>query len=245
MSRAACESAGARRTASDQVLGRIMVGEPKLASVRHRTLLTSLIASAILAATPGYSIEPTREMSTEDEKKAAAGDDYQILELVLLDLIEFKDFSPSIDVGTKSDIVLSEKTAGSSGLLSDGQLGIEFDGKRTDLIPAAIREGLRSRNPNEPVSLRGFKSSSPKILVRDLSALERFRKSERNSEFKRTYPNARGYVKAWLPGYSTDGQTAVPRALLGPTPHTATATYMLTKKNGRWTVVWRKVARYL
>jgi len=207
-------------------------------------LLTCLLASAILAEVPGQRTEPTRDRPTEGEKQAVGDDDYQVLEMVLLDLIDFKEFTPLVDDGKKTDIVLSEKTAGStgtmgsSGFLSDDQLRGESHDKKPYLIPADIRADLRRRNPKEPVSLRGFKPSRTKILLRDLSGLKRF------GEFERKHPDARGYVEAWLPGYSKDGQTAVLRAWFGPTSHGATATYMLANKKGRWAIVWRKVAYY-
>ena len=115
--------------------------------------------------------------------------------------------------------------------------GESFD-KSPHRIPPVIRADLRRRNPNEPISLATFKPVSKKILVRDLDGLHRFGK------FEEKYPNAQAYVETWLPGYSKDGQSAVLRTSFGPTPHGATATYMLAKKDGRWTVVWRKVSYY-
>ncbi len=64
-------------------------------------------------------------------------------------------------------------------------------------------------------------------------------------DFLDKYPQALGYVIAWLPGYAADGQSAVFRARFGPTAHGATLTYLLTRKDGRWTVVWRKTRFYV
>jgi hypothetical protein len=204
---------------------------------RFRPFLTGLVASAILAAVPGHCTELTQDGPTEGEKQAARDDDHRIIEVVLLDLIDFEE-AHTFGRGKKTTIVLGEETAGSPFYLSDGQLDGEAHDEKKYLVPADIREDLRRRNPKEPVSMRGFKPSSSTILVRDLRGLTGY------GEFERKYPDSAGYVEAWLPGYSKDGQTAILRASFGPTPHGATTTYMLAWKNGRWTVVWRKVAYY-
>jgi hypothetical protein len=204
---------------------------------RFRPFLIGLAASALLAAVLGHRTELTRDGPTEGERQAARDDDHRILEVALLDPIDFEE-AHILGRGKKTTIVLSEETIGSSFYLSDGQLdGESHDGKKY-LVPVDIREDLRRRNPEEPVSMRGFKPSSSKILVRDLKGLKV------DGEFEKEHPNSVGCVEAWLPGYSKDGQTAVLRASFGPTPHGATTTYMLAKKNGRWSVVWRKVAYY-
>lgn len=198
--------------------------------------LSCVITSASLAGFPEVSPQATQDKPTGGEKPTVRDEDRQILEVVLLDLIDFDEFSVFVK-GKKAKIVLAQKTAGTSGLLSDGQLNGESHDKEPYLIPADLRADLRRRNPKEPVILSGFKPSSPKILLRDLSGLRR-------DEFEEKYPDARGYAEAWLPGFSKDGRTAVLRAYFGPTPHGATATYLLEKRDGRWTVVWRKVAYY-
>jgi hypothetical protein len=53
-----------------------------------------------------------------------------------------------------------------------------------------------------------------------------------------------GYAIAWLPAYSEDAKTALVRVYFGPTPHGATATYLLVRQNGEWTIKWRRTAYY-
>jgi hypothetical protein len=190
-----------------------------------------LLASAIFTAIPARD-----KQTSSDDRQNLTDDDRQILEVVLLDLIDFDEFNPWPGPGKKTSIVLYQETAGLSGFLSDDQLDADSDG--TNQVPGFLRADLRRRNSGEPVSLRRLKPSSPRILVGDLSGLSWF------GDFETRYPQARGYVEPWLPGYSKDGETAVLRACVGPTPHGATTTYLLTKKRGRWTVVWRTVAYY-
>jgi hypothetical protein len=208
------------------------------------TFMACLLASAILAGVSDNRAESIQDGAAKGQKNPVENEDYQILETVLLDLIEFKEFKPFVRDGKRTKIVLHEKSAGggredSSFYLSDDQLDGERHDQKPHLILPDIRRNLRRRNPIDPVSLGAFKPSSPKILVRDLSGL-----MGEFDEFSGKYADARGYVEAWLPGYSKDRQTAVLRAWFGPTAHGATVTYLLAKKKGKWTVVWRKVAHY-
>jgi hypothetical protein len=118
--------------------------------------------------------------------------------------------------------------------------------KEPTIIPAEIRAEMRRRNPKDRISLRGFKPSSDRILVRDIDEWKRRRDFPDNiAEFRARYPNARGYVEAWLPGYSKDGQAAVMRGGVGPLDHGAVTTYMVVKKARRWAVLWRSVAHFV
>jgi hypothetical protein len=177
-------------------------------------------------------------------RKGTRSDDYRILEVVLTDLIDFKDFAPMVGEGKRTTVVLSVLTAGSSGtggspgFLGDDQLNGEGHDETPYLIPADIRADLQRRNPKEPISLAAFKPSSPSILLAELRGLRRL------DGFSAKYPDARGYVVTWLPGFSKDGRAAVLRASFGPTAHGATVTYMLVKKSEHWEVVWRRVAYY-
>jgi hypothetical protein len=195
-------------------------------------ILTCLFTLAFLTAVSSGGTGPSADGPAEEKKNAPRDDDYWILEAVFVDLIDFKEFSETFQDAKKTYIVLREQTAGASGYLSDDELNGEHFDEKTYFIPAEIRDDLRRRNPKEPVSLREFKPSSAKILVRELNELKHVRPRRVRFEFVRICPIARGYVVSWLPGYSKDGQTAVVRALWGPTPHGATTTYMLKNERG-------------
>ncbi len=135
-------------------------------------------------------------------------------------------------------VVLSKKTCSHSGL-GDNQLNGESRGNKDKLVPPDIIADLQRRNPGESLSLANLKPRNANIVVEDLSDKK---ESELEYEFNEKYPDARGYVKAWLPGFSKDGNTAVVRVRFGPSAHGATATYMLIKQDGRWRVKWRRTA---
>jgi hypothetical protein len=195
---------------------------------RSFKLFSLLVTFYLESAFPGECDEPA-----DDEPKASTTD-LEILEVVLLDLIGNKEFRPLTGHdGKKTQIVLVDETVGPSGFVSDDQL----DSLKW-FIREEIRADLRQRNPKTLISLADFVPTSDKILVEDLKGLDV------GTDFKKKYPDARGHVKAWLPGYSEDGKEAVVMLFCGPTPHGATATYMLVNKDGPWKVKRRNVAYY-
>jgi hypothetical protein len=59
------------------------------------------------------------------------------------------------------------------------------------------------------------------------------------------HPKARGFLDAYLPGYSKDGTHAVVRAGVDPSAHGAMLTAVLEKRGDKWTVVWYYIAYFV
>lgn len=176
--------------------------------------------------------------STDYELDKPSSTDYELIEMVIVDLLDFDEFHLITDLDEeKSKVVLNEKTSRWYGFISDSQLSGEAYPKKDKLVPPDISADLRRRNHEEPFSLSGFKPNDPDIIVKDWSSLNRH-------DAEKKYPDARCFIETWLPGYSKDGKTAVVRLWFGPTAHGATATYLLVKQDGRWTVKWRKTVYY-
>jgi hypothetical protein len=175
-------------------------------------------------------------------------DDFKIFDVVLLDLLDFEDFKTA----SPTKIVLDPMTAGDDKLIGQGWLNgeinsyLDYKGYKEEAGLDELGDDLRRRNPKKLISLAGYKSPSPKILMENLLAPYPVAKDPEDAAIDYRFriadlPNATRYVIAWLPGYSKDGNTAVFRAFFGPTMHGATLTYKLAKKDGKWTVVWRYV----
>jgi hypothetical protein len=135
-------------------------------------------------------------------------------------------------------------------LISQSQLNSETFGDKVHLVSVELGDDLRRRNLGKPISLAGYKSPSPKILVKKLTSFFPGEESPEEDANARRFrmagpPDRSPFVIAWLPGYAKDGNTAVFRAYFGPYSHGATLTYKLAKKDGEWTVVWRFVSRYM
>jgi hypothetical protein len=77
------------------------------------------------------------------------------------------------------------------------------------------------------------------IVVTDLTETWNERRS-----FASVHPKAHGWLQAYLPGYSADGNRAVVRAGVGPWAHAAMLTAVLDRRSDKWTVVWYHVARF-
>jgi hypothetical protein len=173
-------------------------------------------------------------------------DDFKILDVVLVDLLDFEDFKTF----SPTKIILDPMTAGHFDLRDQHQLDSEIYSNKEKTIFVELGDDLRRRNPEKKlISLAGYKSPGPKILVEKLIAPSPGEKNPEAGAIDYRYrifdlPHASHYVIAWLPGYSKDGNTAVFRAFFGPTMHGATLNYKLAKKDGKWTVVWRFVALY-
>jgi hypothetical protein len=139
----------------------------------------------------------------------------------------------------KKAILVHTQSLGPSELyLSDSQIHSDTIGEKWN-VEAELREGLRRRNLCT-VSLDKLafeKEVLPADLDKALASYD-WRPPEK-------YPDARAYVRVWLPAYSKDGQTAVVRLMVGPTPHGATATYLLTRGKSGWTVTKWKIAFYV
>lgn len=64
------------------------------------------------------------------------------------------------------------------------------------------------------------------------------------ADFSERNPNSKCQIRLWPAGFTRDGNQALVRFMFGPTPHGATATYVLEKKNDLWHVRHWAVAYY-
>jgi hypothetical protein len=194
----------------------------------HRLLLFLLIVVA--SARPAVAEPPDATNAP-----VASSTDYEVIELVLLDLIDYKEFRPESDLdGKKTKIVLSDLTRGGpAGLLAQEASKPEWNISEEALVD------LLHRNPKRPVSLAEFVPTNERILVKNLNNINL------RHDFRKTYPDARGYVKTWLPGYSKDGLEAAVVVSFGPRAHAATAVYWLVRDDGQWKVKRRKTKYYV
>jgi len=174
--------------------------------------------------------------------------DRQVIESVLLHLLANPEFKMSGIATNTQVIVLHVRTPGKTGSITPDQIHADLDDRA---LPNGVESDMRKRN-TPATSLPGsFDSVSvfytnltfvPKIVVADISGL----RSERFSfgAFEQAYPAARGWVEAYLPGYSKDGIHALVRAEIGPSPHGAVVTALLTRKKDKWIVKWSKINWY-
>jgi hypothetical protein len=190
-----------------------------------------LISSLVSGCREAVSPKPT-----QIRQQGRIEVDDGIFDTVLSDLLRYEDFTPAVgELRGKSQIVLSERTYGglSNGFLENGCSNPIKE------VPSEIRVDLIRRNPKGMRwPLTHYRPTNPDIVVRHLS------QADPESEFKEVFPDARGYVETYLPGYSSDRQTALIAFRFGPTAHDAVGYYLLKNVEGRWEIIWRSLSYF-
>lgn len=141
-------------------------------------------------------------------------------------------------------VLLYEHTRVGPGYVSRHQL--KGDLQEGCQIPDDIVESLENRN-QKSIQLTDFRFSSPSLkVVQPVTTKPDFPRHDWGFiQLKKTYPKAEILIETYLPGYSKDRTQAALRFMFDPTPHGASATFLLTKKQEKWEVQWRSIAYYL
>jgi hypothetical protein len=174
--------------------------------------------------------------------------DRQVLEAVLVRLLADPDFDMTRASTNGAVVVLHTRTPEKTGFLMSHQIRSDI-GSHT--LPSDVEGDLRRRNtpPNAKADNYDAITASytnltfgARIVVADLTDKTGGRRSY--GAFEEAYPKARGFARAYLPGYSKDGTRAVVRASVGPSPHGAMVTALLEKLGDKWVVKWHHIAWY-
>lgn len=212
-----------------------------------KTLTGAVIAIAFLAGVHSVAQDTTEQRAqpfTPSVGKIASIPDRDVLEALLLAVVADKDF-PAPPSPDKAVIVLHERNPQSVGPLINAA-EVSYETGQKDLPKDAwddlVRRNVVRQNPNSrPISYEGLKFD-PKIQVGN--AFPGPEPPFIGKTFEEVYPTARGWVNAWVPGFSKDGRTAIVRAEIGPSTHMATLTAILQQVGGKWSVTWRRYSVY-
>ena len=182
------------------------------------------------------------DLSIENAKtEIAVPLDDTILALVLDDFASRKFPLAAEEPADDLVIVVDVQSSGPSGFLSASQISADLMHEDWT-VPAKLVEDLSKRN-GQAVSLRE-KRFGKRVALEDLSQFEGKYDFDYWSAIRDKQPKARAYVHLWVPGYNEDQTQAVVRFSFGPTPHGATATYLLVKEDGTWRIQSHKLAYY-
>jgi hypothetical protein len=174
--------------------------------------------------------------------------DGQVLQALLLHLLTDPKFDMARVPTNGAVIVLHTRTPEKTGFLQAHQMRSDIGDHK---LPGDVERDLRSRNtPTDakPDTYDAVAASFTNltfgagIVLADLTADGGGRRSY--GWFSEAHPKARGWVRAYLPGYSTDGSRAVIRASVGPSAHGAMVTALLERAGDRWVVKWHHIAWY-
>lgn len=171
--------------------------------------------------------------------------DRQAVEAVLLRLLDDPEFRRSPRRAASTCIVLDNRVPAKTGFLQDPQLKSDA---RPRSIPSALRDGLMRRG-GTPGSYESLPASwigsafGDRVKLADLDPY--WDNTLRGPSFQQDFPDAWGWVSAWLPVYTADGAHALVRAEFGPTAHGATLTAWLRRNGDAWGVEWIEYAYYV
>ena len=174
--------------------------------------------------------------------------DRQVLESVLLHLLSDPAFDMTRVPIDGAVIVLNTRTPEKTGFLMSHQIRAEIGSRK---LPTDAESDMRRRNTPADAKPDTYDSVAASytnltfaagIVVTDLTDTWKERRSF--ASFEDAHPIARGWLEAYLPGYSADGNHAVIRAGVGPWAHAAMLTAVLQKRGDKWVVAWYYVARF-
>jgi hypothetical protein len=199
------------------------------------TLCVVFVTSSV-GQLPADDKEKTKQTVTEKLTE----DDSATISAALEHFMEQKEIFAFGGREKKKAIVIHKESNGPSELyLSDSQLQADLSGEKWEL-PKDFFEKLRQRN-KKAVPFSDLKFGKT-VLVGDF---DKVAPANLGPDGPKEYAEAKAFAQMWLPVYSKDGKTAVVRFMFGPTPHGASATYLLNKKDGTWKVVNFCFAHYL
>jgi len=171
--------------------------------------------------------------------------DQRVLQAALLHLVADPGFVMPGAARDGRSIVLSSRSATGTGMIESYQMRSDVGSALTipdDLEKDLLRRNATSQGSSVVVSFGGSNLDS-RITVADLTTGEP-PAIERRPPFSERFPQARGWVEPWLPGYSKDGRRAIIRAWVGPSPHGASVTVLLERSGRSWVVRWSRIAHY-
>ena len=209
-------------------------------------ILTATLMLAVQTQSAAQPIKPPTSPAAPIQVKGkfATDLDRQVLEALLLAVEADNDYPPPASADKKV-IVLHRRTPKLiEPVIDTFRLNYDTGGR---VLPKDAWDDLVRRNTvrldkhSREVSYEGL-SFNPSIQVGN--AFPGPEPPFLGKTFDEVFPQARGWVEAWVPGYSKDQKTAVVRANVGPTDKVATLTAILKLQEGKWAVVWHRYSVY-
>ena len=198
--------------------------------MKHATLFITLILSATLSCT-------TPKQVRKDSAPKLSRDELVLNAVLVHFLADHQKDAWTLD-GAEAKVLLHIRNPEKTGILdqTEGDIG---DRK----LDPELLQALRDRNAGSgwnatPFSYKKFRLDK-RVTIKDIWAGQKdsLDSWDRSKGYK-------GYFEAYAPGFSKNGQRAVVRAWVGPSPHGGTVTYALELRNDEWTVLWREYAFY-
>ncbi|AIE83394.1 Ankyrin [Fimbriimonas ginsengisoli Gsoil 348] len=184
--------------------------------------------------------ESLRESNSPNRKSKAAPSDYrpedaEVLDTVLTDLCSYGD--EKVRPRGPASVLVGDANLDIDESFADSQINSELDLEHANEISLEMRRSLVNRNASS-APMSGYRPADPRVDLNHVNSQGRF---------QRPYPGRAEGWRAWvhitLPGYSHSHDSAVVLVTF-PNFHMNTGTYLLTKRDGRWSVKWRALTHF-
>jgi hypothetical protein len=167
-------------------------------------------------------------------------------DVVILDLLARDDLAirrSHAPVSSDGTFAVDPETLGESPFAARERISSELDPEQWSEIEDLVDVLVAVNRTRRAVALH---PSIDGAIVRDSAVPFSSYAVRPSDEVERQREDgARGRVGFWAPAFSPDGRRALVRVRFGPTPHGASATYVLERgPGGAWTVEWSKLAFY-
>jgi hypothetical protein len=208
------------------------------------------------ALVPSLPQESARTTITNQTDVSQDGDerDRQVLECLALHLLTDPEFRM-----TMASLAEAPDARGLNVVLHCRKLGgISFELSSEDwtgantpagLLAGDIRAGLARRNPPPELGTKasdmpsfGHWALDHRVVIAEVSGMPAGLGSRQR--FESAHPKAKGWLAAYLPGYSSNGTRALVHAWVGPSAHGACLTGLLELHGDQWAVKWRRFVYY-
>jgi hypothetical protein len=169
--------------------------------------------------------------------------DREVMALVVRDLLDPSNPAYELDSAAKllwpGEIVLNSVTT-----------ALDFIGQETVdqvaedyRLSGDVRARWKVRNSGDVGAISEFRIEEPRVRVANLDELDKeatARGMELWTLFESKYPNASYLFCPYLPGFSTDGKSALVTLYAGPSVHGVVWAYYLERsRQSQWKIVWR------
>jgi hypothetical protein len=210
---------------------------------RNSTIVLVTFLGAVLGCT-----SPS-EPVCESPPGVADQRDKQVLETALLHLlVAANDFDMMTKVDKRDALIVLQAQTPEDTMLRPEQIRGYIGKGHTipdDILLDLLRRNEKPGSHDTQVASFSDLKFDQRVVVGDVTVQMRGGDVEADwGAFPKAYPRARGYAKAYLPGYSEDGSSAVVCAFFGPSVNGAMATLLLERRGEKWFVKWCQITRF-
>jgi hypothetical protein len=205
----------------------------------EKSIPRALSLSFLTCAISGLLAITASAQTPRQPAKTSPSKDYQVLEMVLRDLITYDGIDKPLSVGPAPREVFFNPEPYRSGLagvlepLRRQKIWERMSGQERAVAQEAAEHLAKRTDTKDTFKL--YRAQDSRIHVST-----KRREPDKNARYFARYP-----VQAWAPGYSSDGTYAVVQLFFPELLHPSIGTYVLQKQDEKWKVLFCAFVTYL